>query len=210
MQALTDYRDETKEALRIKCRENRRNMPPEEKAFKDKQIAERLLNLWSLREADLILIYVATEFEVETREIINVLFKRGIPVAAPRCADSEGTMFFYRINSFDDLEPGLHGILEPIIERCEKVNATEYANCNCIVPAYLADSRGVRLGQGKGYYDMFLKSAFRGRKIGVCYESEFAEKIPSTFYDIRMDVIVTEKATRLIEKHRHNKNKNRK
>ncbi len=61
-----------------------------------------------------------------------------------------------------------------------------------LVPGLGFDRKGMRIGRGMGYYDRVLES-FKGLKVGVCYESHFAESLPAEEFDIQMDVIVSEK-----------------
>lgn len=197
---LTNYSETPKNELRAQCRNIRRNMAPEEKAALDRRIESKLLNLWSLREANLVLIYVSTEHEIETKPLISTLLSRKIPVAVPRCNDGEGNMSFYRIYSFDDLEPGAYGLMEPIVEKCEKI--TDTLHSVCIIPAFMCDTRGYRLGHGKGYYDTFLTD-FRGKKISICYDFEVADKLPHTSLDKTVDIVLTDKRTLFITKYSH-------
>ncbi len=59
-----------------------------------------------------------------------------------------------------------------------------------LVPGLAFDNRGNRLGLGKGYYDRFLTGA-RGKKLGICYEWQLVDAVPSDPWDVRMDVVVT-------------------
>lgn len=190
----------SKTELRAHSQSLRRSLSPEKKEALDKRIESKLLNLWSLREASLVLIYVSAEREIETKSLISVLLSRNIPVAVPRCNDGEGNMSFYRIYSFDDLEPGAYGLMEPIIEKCEKI--TETLHTVCVIPALMCDTRGYRLGYGKGYYDTFLTD-FRGKKIMLCYDFELVDRLPRTSLDKTADIVLTDKRTLFISKYSH-------
>lgn len=73
-----------------------------------------------------------------------------------------------------------------------------------IVPATAFDYSKNRIGFGGGYYDTFLSKVIfnnqTNRKnrnkpliIGVCYDFQLIDYIPSEDHDIKMDYIVTEK-----------------
>lgn len=178
-----------KQRLRERAKEYRLSMPEEEKKRADSKITERLLNMWSYRDASLILIYVSTAIEVDTRGIISKALEAGKRVAVPLCDAKNRTMSFRYINSFSQLEEGYFGVLEPNPEECEEVS--DYSAALCIVPALMFDSNGCRLGYGKGFYDRFL-SSFGGESIGLCYSAGFTESLPRGKYDRKINLFVTE------------------
>ena len=61
-----------------------------------------------------------------------------------------------------------------------------------IVPMLGFDSGLQRLGYGGGYYDRFLSTQPKARKIGVCFEACKVSTIPYEDHDIKMNIIVTE------------------
>lgn len=189
MQKIKDIRP-IKRRLREKCKQSRRGLSLEQKAVADRKIKSKLLNLWLLRNAKTVLVYVSTEIEVDTRELINELFLRGVTVAVPKCEDGNGNMSFYKISSFDELEKGFFGVLEPKLSHCEKL--TEFSDSVCIVPAFMFDKKGFRLGYGKGYYDRFLAN-FPGTALGICYNGEVCDRLYHGRFDRPVDMIVTDR-----------------
>ena len=67
-----------------------------------------------------------------------------------------------------------------------------------LVPLLAFDSRGHRLGYGGGYYDNTLENfAERGKvSVGVAYEVQFSERLPSESKDVALDWVITEKLSR--------------
>lgn len=62
-----------------------------------------------------------------------------------------------------------------------------------IVPALGFDPRTLhRIGYGGGYYDKFLATQPKAKKIGVCFETGKIRHIPTEPHDIPMDIIVTD------------------
>jgi 5-formyltetrahydrofolate cyclo-ligase len=61
-----------------------------------------------------------------------------------------------------------------------------------IVPMLGFDAYLNRIGYGGGYYDKFLASQTRAKKIGVCFETGKIVQIPAEPHDIALDMIVTE------------------
>ncbi len=189
MEKIVDIRP-IKKKLRAEAREMRRSMSPEVKASLDRKIKNKLLNLWSLRETNVVLCYVSTEIEVDTRELINALLQSGKRVAVPRCEGEKSEMNFYFINSLEELSPGSFDVDEPDPQKNAMVGKTE--GSVCIVPAFMFDRRGYRLGYGKGYYDRYL-SKYEGSTIGICYGENLQNELFHGKYDRCVDLIVTDK-----------------
>lgn len=189
MEKIIDIRP-VKRKLRAQAREMRRSMTPEVKASLDKKIKNRLLNLWSVRQARTVLCYVSTDIEVDTREFINTLLQSGKRVAVPKCEDGKAEMNFYYITSLDELKPGSFGVSEPDSRKCETVGET--ADSICVVPAFMFDRLGYRLGYGKGYYDRYL-SKYKGTVIGICYDENIVDELYHGKYDRAVQFVVSEK-----------------
>lgn len=189
MEKIIDIRP-IKKKMRADAREMRRSMSPEVKLTLDRKIKNRLLNLWAVREAGTVLCYVSTDIEVDTRELINSLLQMGKRVAVPRCEGEKSEMNFYYINSLSELSPGSFGVDEPDPQKSIMVGKTE--GSVCIVPAFMFDKKGYRLGYGKGYYDRYL-SRYKGSTIGICYEANLQDELFHGKYDRTVDLVVTDK-----------------
>ena len=189
---ITDIRP-LKAELRRKYRAIRTELPPECKQEMDRQVLRRVRNLWQYRENDTLLVYVSTAIEVDTRALIEAALADGKRVAVPRCVPGTRNMEFYYIGGIDELEPGTFGVLEPVVEKHEKM--TDFSRGLCIVPALCYDWSGFRLGYGGGYYDRFL-SNFGGCMIGIGYSSCVRRALPHGRFDRPVELIVTEKYLR--------------
>ena len=102
---------EYKGALRRESKAYRQSLPAEAKAKKDSAILRRLLALRQYQQASLVLTYVSTAIEVDTRELIRQALADGKRVGVPRCIDGTRLMEFYEIGSLDDLEKRTFGVL---------------------------------------------------------------------------------------------------
>lgn len=188
MNKINDIRP-YKNKLREQFKAKRTELSAEEKDRLDKKITNKILNMWQYRDEEIMLVYVSTPIEVDTKQFISKALSDGKTVAVPRCVNGTRNMNFYIIKSLDDLEPGAFNVLEPIIEKCTKLE-----NLNkglCIVPALSFDKKGFRLGYGKGYYDRFL-SNFSGETLGLCYNFCMMDDLPHGKYDRRVDKIITD------------------
>ena len=61
-----------------------------------------------------------------------------------------------------------------------------------VIPAVAFDRKGNRLGRGKGFYDRLLATS-KATKIGVGYEFQLLDSIPSEPHDVAMDMVITQK-----------------
>ncbi|MDD2955110.1 MAG: 5-formyltetrahydrofolate cyclo-ligase [Oscillospiraceae bacterium] len=189
---------EFKNQLRQKHKGLRRAMTPEEKKTQDDEIRRRVQSLYQYREAPLLLCFVSTDIEVDTKELIREALKEGKRVAVPYCVAGTRHMEFYEIRSLEDLEPRTFGVLEPVPEKCRKLSEFPRSSV-CIVPGLAFDRMGYRLGYGKGYYDRFLKD-YPGTKVGVVYGGCMEYRLPHGRFDVCVDLLVTEGYLRVIRR----------
>ena len=60
-----------------------------------------------------------------------------------------------------------------------------------IVPGVAFDKKGNRIGRGKGYYDRFLCKHIDVKRIGICFDFQLVDEVPTEPTDIRMDKVIT-------------------
>lgn len=177
-----------KTALREKYRHIRKVCRSVEK---DEIIFQLLIGSDEYIAAEKVFIYYSVGSEVNTVKIINDAIERGKRVALPKCTDNKGNMDFYFVKSiFSSLTDGMFSLKEPDVSVCERAVPGE--SDLCVVPALAFDKSGYRLGYGGGYYDRYL-SVFNGKKIGLCYEECLCNMLPSDKYDIKVDMIITDR-----------------
>ena len=188
--------------LREKSRQRRKLLGPSEKHAMDAAIAEQVRRLYQYRAADVIMVYVSTPIEVDTLQIIENAFRDRKKVAVPRCIPKTRQMEFHYITSIDQLTPGTFSVLEP---PAHYPIVTDFSHALMLVPGFLFDCFGYRLGYGKGYYDRYM-SRYTGAAVGLCYAEELTGHMYHGRYDRAVDTVVSEKWIRRCKKHR-NKNK---
>ncbi len=179
--------------LRQRYRGYREGLDPVEKDELDRSIFERIIRLRQFHEAPLLLTYVSTPIEVDTRRLIEYAVAQGKQVAVPRCVPDSRQMEFYRIDSISMLKPGTFGVLEPAPDPERLV--TPGPGSLCVVPGLCFDEYGYRLGYGKGYYDRFL-SAYAGVAVGICYAKCLRGRLFHGRYDRPVELLVTERSVR--------------
>ena len=65
------------------------------------------------------------------------------------------------------------------------------------MPLLAFSESGERLGMGKGFYDRFLEGK-DVQKIGIAYEWQKLDSLPSESHDVGLDAIITEKKVRRV------------
>ena len=60
-----------------------------------------------------------------------------------------------------------------------------------VVPGVAFDGNGNRLGRGRGYYDRFLCHHLDVKRIGICFDFQLVDEVPSEAFDIRMDEVLS-------------------
>ena len=187
---------EYKNQLRSEIKEYRGSLPCEQKAQMDEAVFSNILRMREYKSSGTIFVYVSTDIEVDTRQIIIHALQNGKKVAVPRCIDGTREMLFHYITSFDDLESGTFGVEEPK-ETCEI--AVGSPSDLMLVPALIIDYDGFRIGYGKGYYDRYI-AQFTGRLAGLCYNDNFKRQIHRGRFDIPVNVIVTDTGIRTVRR----------
>ena len=109
----------------------------------------------------------------------------------PKAKPEDRTMTFFRVERLDELQAGYAGILEPAADPGRAVAAWKSTDL-ILVPGYLFDARGGRIGSGHGYYDRFLASV-PAQRWGVCFSHQISkEGLAQEPTDVRMDAVCSE------------------
>jgi 5-formyltetrahydrofolate cyclo-ligase len=111
--------------------------------------------------------------------------KRIGPHAFPRVA---GPDISFHQADWAELKPGFQNIPEP------PATAPRVAPDLLLVPLVAVTMAGVRLGQGRGYYDRALARLRQQRPvraIGLAWEVQIAPALPADAWDMPLDMIAT-------------------
>jgi len=97
---------------------------------------------------------------------------------------------FFQIRDPDiDMERGAFGIMEPK-DGLEEVGIAQIDVFLC--PGLGFDTRGGRVGRGKGFYDRMLSGARPDAiKLGVCFTLQLVDQVVMEPHDIRMDHVIS-------------------
>ena len=96
------------------------------------------------------------------------------------------------------LKKNFYGIPEP---DSEDVNSVYDDKVEIIItPGVAFDKKGGRIGMGKGFYDKYFESNPKPVKIGLAFEEQVFDSVPSDEKDKPVDFIITDKNIYICDK----------
>ncbi|MBU0985939.1 MAG: 5-formyltetrahydrofolate cyclo-ligase, partial [Proteobacteria bacterium] len=144
-------------------------------------------------EANVVLLYIPSTSEVDTRQIVNRCLDYNKIVILPAFAAGTHEMKLMKIDNLDtDLKLGPRGILEPDESRCNVVpiECIDIA----IIPGVAFDGKGGRIGSGDGYYDRLIPNlSITTRKVALVFEEQIIKQVQMESHDKHVDIIITDK-----------------
>jgi len=179
---------QTKTALRQQAKEARSLLSPSQIAEHSKIISQRLLDL--LNGFETVMVYASKAPEVETKDLIVDLNRRGVRVIVPIIERETCSLRLSYLPDPSALVPSTFNVPEPIGHEIPARPGDVEA---VVIPMLAFDAEGNRLGYGAGYYDRFLCRYPHPKKIGIAFSCQQADSIPADENDVKMDYIVTEK-----------------
>lgn len=176
-----------KKELRKDLRKKAKSLDKEYKDKASKGIFENIISLPEFIAAKCVFLYLNTENEPQTADIIAKCFELQKKVCVPVCLEN-ADMVAVILRDFSGLGKNKYGILEPpLSENIVQKDLIDFA----VIPCVSADKTLKRIGHGAGYYDRYLsKTCFY--KVSICFDKMMSENIPTDRYDVLMDCIVTE------------------
>ena len=174
-------------------RDMRRNIRMLKKQYTEVQLREksrlvinRLMENESVRKAKTICLYYSLPDEVYTHDLVENLMKAGKEVLLPRVIGEE-EMEIRKYTGMQDMTVSAYHIFEPSGELF-----TAYHDIDVVVvPGMGFDKEGNRLGRGRGYYDRFLCQIPEIYKIGICFDFQIMDKIPTESTDIPVNTVIS-------------------
>ncbi|MCK4261610.1 5-formyltetrahydrofolate cyclo-ligase [bacterium] len=165
---------------------------------KSNLIRKNLFALPQFGVAKVVMFYVAKDNEVRTGEMIKESLRMGKTVAVPITRVKERNLVPSLLTDYDlELAPGTYRILEPKEEYIRPILPQEIDLV--IVPAVAFDHRGSRLGFGGGFYDNFLRQVPpKTIRIGLAFQLQMVEGLPSQEKDEGVNIIVTEEGVLIL------------
>lgn len=186
----------SKQVIRQKLLQQRRQMSQDDIYRKSVIISEKLqYDIW-FQSAKTILFYVSYGNEVSTHQLIKTWLQNHKYAIVPRSQIDTCSIDPKIITDWKDLQKGAYGILEPSSDAPSFTSDFDLI----IIPGVGFDARGNRLGQGKGYYDRLIKDHPRARLLGLAFDFQIIDAIPTDLHDKPVQRIITEKQLITCEK----------
>lgn len=136
-------------------------------------------------EARVIALYEPMGSEAPTARYATFLAEQGKTLVLPHFASRTAPMTFRHYRWPEPLQPGPFRIAQPVDDADELVPDLAF------VPLLAFSADGGRLGQGAGHYDRYLAANPGIRTIGLAWNCQLAEDLPTEPHDQRLDAIIT-------------------
>ncbi|MDH5402278.1 MAG: 5-formyltetrahydrofolate cyclo-ligase [Candidatus Heimdallarchaeota archaeon] len=178
-----------KESIRVLMKAKLRELDPIQRGKMNNHIFTTLSNWDLIKQSTSIGIYVSLNNEIDTHALIKWGLQQNKIILVPKITSTEhNTMVFCKINDFEeDLKIGEFNILSPV----DSIQPWKHKIDVIIIPGLTFDLFGNRIGKGKGYFDRYLFNS-NAIKIGLAFNIQIQEQIPSEITDVKMNYIVTE------------------
>jgi len=176
----------TKQELRRLIRQRKAAMPHEQLQAMSEVICRQVMASLPWHEADTLLLYHSLPDEVDTAMLIREAETSGKQVLLPVVVGD-----VLELRSYEgphSLQSGPYGILEPT---GPLFLPAEYGRISlAVVPGMAFDDDGHRLGRGRGYYDKLLPLLVSACKMGICWQFQMLDQVPSVEHDVVMNCVV--------------------
>lgn len=185
----------TKTDLQIKKDKIRKEILAKRNILSDKDINEKsdliIKNLTSyIENAQNIMIFMDMKTEVKITKLLELYPKKNFFIS--KITNSKNREM--KINKYNKNELILHKF--GYYESSSNDFYDEEILDVVIVPALAFDSKKNRIGFGGGYYDTFLEKVRQKNNkalfIGVCYDFQIIDNIPTEKHDVTLDFVVSE------------------
>lgn len=176
-----------KSKLRQVLKATRTQLNKDTYQYKSQSIIKKTLQLNAIQAANNIFIYISHGSEVHTHNLIDELLNIGKTLAVPKIINDHDMHAVY-MTGWKNMTTDRMGILTP----------TDSQHCThqfdvVITPGLGFTLHGQRIGYGRGYYDKWFSKHDTKHKIGLAFEIQLLDTMPTETTDIAMDKIVTEK-----------------
>jgi 5,10-methenyltetrahydrofolate synthetase len=182
-----------KKEMRLRYRAARAGLTTQQRIEKSNEAWKHLVETPQYKDARAIMVYASTGSEVETQTHILEMLAHGKRIILPYCKNNVNELGIGEIKDLEnDVAPGAFGITEPVEDKRGNFFKSDLQLIVC--PGVAFDGYGGRLGNGKGYYDSFLKE-IKGRVplFGIGFDCQiYSENIPFDYHDVSMDQVITE------------------
>jgi|MDSW01.1.fsa_nt_gb 5-formyltetrahydrofolate cyclo-ligase len=175
-----------KTQLRKDMKHKRSLLTETERRDFSEQAARRLMSLKIMLNAQSIGLFSSVGEEIDTAVLYDYLSESGRQVFFPRMDKASRSLNWGHVETLKTMVQGPYGIFEPELA----TDCTAQLDL-IVVPGLGFGLNGGRLGYGAGWYDRTLKH-FKGPVVGLGYDCQVLESVPTEAHDRPVHWIVTE------------------
>jgi len=181
-----------KTTLRKQYLKLRNGLSPSDTSFLSSRITSSFLSSSRFQKNSSFLLYLNVGNEVVTRNIIDHAVEAGKKVYLPDPVIINEKIRVAQFESWDSMVKGAYGIAFP---DGKAVELKETDITIVVMPGIAFDTKGNRIGFGKGFYDRLLGD-LQIEKVALAYDFQIHEgQLPEEEHDVRTETLFTEKRT---------------
>lgn len=173
---------EDKKSLRQLIRKLKKEHTPEQLSAQSEIIMDKLASHPDFARAQRVMLYASLPDEVQTLAFLDK-WKSLKKIILPTVVGDD--IIPVELTADSQMVEGDFHILEP--ENHPYAGSLDLI----VVPGMAFDKAGHRLGRGRGYYDRFLIKYPDVKTIGICFDFQFLESIPTEPHDRVVDEVIT-------------------
>lgn len=172
-------------------------------AARSQELCDRLLASDLLGDGP-VMLFAPIPGEVDLGPLAEALVAQGRTICLPRMDWEARTMTPASVASIDRETAGLVVRRHDVPEPSTSAPTVEVGTLSCVlVPGLAFDREGGRLGRGAGFYDRFVQRCREGSKdedsggatgpvvVGVCFDEQVVERVPTEGHDRMLDAVAT-------------------
>lgn len=179
-----------KSSLRKTCLNKRKSLATSVQKLASKLIYDKIITCKEYENARNIGVYVACHKEIDLSKLWKDTVQKDKNYFFPKIYN-QTTMVFLPASKETIFTKNKWGILEPEVNFLKN---TPPCKLDIIfIPLVAFDKFGNRIGMGGGYYDRLLATERPKLLVGVAYEIQKQPIIEVDSWDIKLDLIITEK-----------------
>lgn len=175
---------EDKLTLRKRIQQLKKELSHEQQRDESQQVFTKLEQLEVFKTSKNILCYWSLPDELATQSFIKHWYKDK-SIYLPKVVNKNLTI--HRYEGMGSMQKGKYDILEPNTHFLKDLDVLDLI----IVPGIAFTKAGERMGRGGGYYDRFLPQVPKAIRVGVAYNCQIVDDIPSESHDVNMSLVLT-------------------
>lgn len=191
----------TKKEIRKAVLAERKALDEETVELASQVICRKIMDIDVYEEAENLCLYMPYRNEVDVMLLAEVAAEQGKKVWVPKVIKKHeetggegasgkkaGDMEFNAYEGEDRIETGAYDIRESVSEVFLEPNDKTLI----IMPGAVFTPWRDRIGYGGGFYDKYLSEHPQCKTIGVCFDLQVVDEIPTEEFDMKPDYVVSE------------------